>query len=242
MAPPRPSEAIINEKKPVIIASASLALSILAGGGVLYYLHFVVLPKAQKQLEAAQKAVADAKDKQGKIKPYKEQIESLKKEEEKKKTRIPNLDSKEYDGLANLLDDIRKRAGVDLAGGNYSQPKGASAAKAPKGAAAAATSTAGVHKVNYDMQVKGGFHQLLRYLNLLEKERRFLNVDTFTITKGSEAKDTKDGKGAAVAVRNLKVVVSSYTYRTPPPPPPPPGTTPTAVEADKGAQSTPVPD
>ena len=231
----------MNEKKPLIIASAVLALIILAGGGVLYYLHFVVLPKAQKQLEAAQKAVADAKDKQGKIKPFTEQIENLKKEEEKKKTRIPNLDSKEYDGLANLLDDIRKRAGVDLSGGSYSQPKGAAAKAGPRTAAAAAP-TSGVHKVNYDMNVKGGFHQLLRYLNLLERERRFLNVDSFTITKGSDGKESKEGKGASQAVRNLKVAVSSYTYRTPPPPPPPPGTASTAVEADKGGQSTLPPD
>ena len=238
----------MNEKKPLIIASAALAVIILAGGGALYYLHFVVLPKAQKELEAAQKAVADAKDKQNKIKPYTDQIAALKIEEEKKKTRIPNLDSKEYDGLANLLDDIRKRAGVDLSGGTYSQPKGTAATptRAPRapagaaGAAAAAAPTAGVHKVHYDMIVKGGFHQLLRYLNLLEKERRFLNVESFTITKGAEAKEAKDGKSATAAIRQLKVTVSSHTYRTPPPPPP---TTPTAaVEIDKGGQSTPVPD
>jgi hypothetical protein len=225
----------MNEKKPLIIASAALGLIILAGGGILYYLHFVVLPKVQKELEVAQKAVADAKDKQGKIKGYKLEIDRLTKEEEKKKTRIPNLDSKEYDGLANLLDDIRKRAGVDLSGGTYAQSKTATAAKAaPRGAAAAPTT--GVHKVQYDMNVKGGFHQLLRYLNLLEKERRFLNVESFAITKGSET--TGKDKGAAQAMRQLKVIVSSYTYRTPPPPPP---VTPTAVveAAEKGGQSTP---
>ncbi|HEX7897383.1 MAG TPA: hypothetical protein VF950_06465 [Planctomycetota bacterium] len=230
----------MNEKKPLIIASAALGVIILAGGGMLYYFHFVVLPKVQKALDAAQKAVAEAKDKQGKIKGFKEEIERLKKVEEQKKTRIPNLDSKEYDGLANLLDDIRKRAGVNLSGGTYAQPKaaaGAAAARAaPKGAAAAAAPTTGVHKVQYTMDIRGGFHQLLRYLNLLEKERRFLNVDTFTITKGA---DTGKGDKAGQAVRNLKVVVSSYTYRTPPAPPTPATAT---AEADKGGQSTPVPD
>jgi hypothetical protein len=239
----------MNEKKPLIIASAALGLIILVGGGVLYYLHFVVLPKAQKELEQAQKAVADAKDKQSKIKGFNEEIERLKKEEEKKKTRIPNLDSKEYDGLANLLDDIRKRAGVDLSGGTYSQSKSTAAAKssAPKPVGkggAAPVSTAGVHKVQYDLQVKGGFHQLLRFLNLLEKERRFLNVETFDIAKGSgdgiAAKEAKAGKSIPGApIRNLKVVVSSYTYRTAAAPPPP---APVTVEIDKGGQSTPVPD
>lgn len=234
----------MNEKKPLIIASAVLGLIILVGGGVLYYLHFVVLPKAQKALEAAQKAVADAKDKQGKIKGFNEEIERLKKEEEKKKTRIPNLDSKEYDGLANLLDDLRKRAGVDLAGGSFSQPKTAVKTASSRTAKGAAAPAAGVHKVQYDLNVKGGLHQLLRFLNLLEKERRFLNVETFDVTKGSgdsiAAKDAKAGKSSPGApIRNLKVVVSSYTYRTPPPPPSP---TTAVAEVDKGGQSTPVPD
>ena len=226
----------MNEKKPLIIASAALGLIILAGGGVLYYLHFVVLPKSQKALDAAQKAVADAQDKKGKIKGFVDQIEVLKKEEEKKKTRIPNLDSKEYDGLANLLDDIRKRAGVDISGGRYSQPKATTAGKGPKGAGAGAA-TANVHKVQYDMTVKGAFHQLVRYLNLIEKERRFLNVDTFVVTRGSDS--ASRGKGVAQAMRDLKITVSSYTYRTAPTPAAPPS--PAAAE-DKGGQSTPVPD
>jgi len=236
----------MNEKKPLIIASAALGLIILVGGGVLYYLHFVVLPKIQKDLDDAQKAVADAKDKQNKIKGFTEEIERLKKEEEKKKTRIPNLDSKEYDGLANLLDDLRKRAGVDLAGGAYSQSKsspGAARAGAPKTPAKGAPApTAGVHKVQYDLNVKGGFHQLLRFLNLLEKERRFLNVESFDVARGTadtSARDIKAGKSSAPApIRNLKVVVSSYTYRTAPPPPAPT----VGVEVDRGGQSTPVPD
>lgn len=225
----------MNEKKPLIIASAALALIIMAGGGVLYYLHFVVLPQNQKLLDEARKAVADAKDKQGKIKAFTDQIALLKKDEEKKKSRIPNLDSKEYDGLANLLDDIRKRAGVDISGGRYSPAKtAATTTKAPKGAAAGPG--ANVHKVQYDMSVRGAFHQLVRYLNLVEKEKRFLNVDTFVIARGSEV--ASKGKSVAQAVRELKITISTYTYRTPAPPPPT-----VAPEADdKGGQSTPVPE
>lgn len=228
----------MNEKKPLIIASAVLALIIMAGGGTLYYLHFVVLPENVKARDAARKAVADAKDKKGKIKGFTETIESLKKEEEQKKSRIPNLDSKEYDGLAVLMDDLRKRAGVDINRGAFSQSKAAAAAAAkgaPKGGPA--PPSANVHKVQYDFQVKGAFHQLVRYLNLVEKERRFLNVENFSIVRGSEA--ATKGKSAAQAMRELKISISSYTYRVPPTVEPPP-TTP--VADDKGGQSTPVPD
>lgn len=215
----------MNEKKPLIIASAVLAVIILAGGGALYYFHFVVMPKALKELEDAKKAVADAMDKKSKIKGYLEQIDVLKKDEEKKRSRIPNLDTKEYDGLANLLDDIRKRAGVDISGGRFSQAR-----EAGPGVA-----SPNVHKVQYDMNVKGAFHQLVRYLNLIEKEKRYLGVDSLTIGRGADA--SVRGRSVAQAMRDLKITLSSYTYRVPPTPPPV-----TVAEDKGGGQSTPVPD
>jgi hypothetical protein len=86
------------------------------------------------------------------------------------------------------------------------------------------------------MSVRGAFHQLVRYLNLVEKEKRFLNVDTFSILRGSDG--GLKGNTVAQAVRELKITISTYTYRTPALPPPPAA----ATAEDKGGQSTPVPD
>lgn len=223
----------MNEKKPIIIACAVLSLIILAGGAAIYYFRFVVLPEREKVLAQAREAVKQAQEKKAKIDGLKKEILKLSEDEAKEKTRIPDLDGLEYDGLANLLDDIRKRTGVDVAKGTYSQAKSAGGAAA-KGAAPAASN---VHKVQYDLGVKGGFHQLLRYLNQLEKERRFLFVESFTVGKGSEGGAARGATGGATqAVRDLKVVVSSYTYRPTAParkaPPP----------EDKGGVSTDVPE
>jgi Tfp pilus assembly protein PilO len=221
----------MNEKKPLIIACAVLAFIIIAGGSALYYFHFVVLPKSQAALDAARKAVAEAKEKKNKIKELVANIDRLKAEEAEKKSRIPNLDAKEYDGLANLLDDIRKRAGVDVSKGTFQRPR---AEAAGKGAPVAAGN---VHKVQYDMGVKGAFHQLVRYLNLLEKEKRFINVESFTIGRGTDA--AVRGKSVAQAVRDLKIVVSSYTWRHGPTG----AATPAVVSVEeKGGVSTPVPE
>jgi hypothetical protein len=221
----------MNEKKPIIIACAVLGLIVLAGGSAIYYFNFVILPEKQKILNAAIAEVKKAKDKRDLIPKIQEQIKDLRAQEVKKKTRIPDLDGKEYDGLANLLDEIRKRAGVEVAKGSYSLPKTTTGRGAP-------TANNNVHKVQYDLGAKGGFHQLLRYLNMLEKDRRFMNVESFTISKGADTTTRGGAKGATQAVRELKVTLTTYTYR---PLGAPAAATIKKDEDDKGGQSTDVP-
>ncbi len=220
----------MNEKKPIIIACVVLFLIVSAGGSAIYYLQFVKLPEREKVLADAVADVKQAQEKKAAIPKLEAAIKDLTAQEIKKKTRIPDLDGLEYDGLANLLDDIRKRAGVDVSKGTFALAK--TGAGARPGAAAA-----NVHSVQYDLGVKGGFHQLLRYINMLEKDRRFLNVDSFVVSKGSDTGAAKSGvKGATQAMRDLKVTISSYTYRVPPPP-----AKPAAKETD-GGRSTDVPE
>src|SRR6185503_20076235 len=69
-----------------------------------------------------------------------------------------------------------------------------------------------IHKVQYDISVQGSFYQLIRYINLLEQQRRFIGVDNFSIAKG--AGDTSKLKAAAPK-RDLKLSIYSYTYKQP---------------------------
>ena len=225
----------MNEKKPLIIACIALGVIILAGGSLLYYFNFVVLPEQEKLLAGANAELAKAREKKALIPKIEASISDLRAQEVKKKTRIPDLDDKEYDGLALLLDDMRKRAGVDVAKGSYSIPK--AAATTGRAGAAAGGASANVHKVQYDLGVKGGFHQLLRYLNMLEKDRRFINVESFSIAKGGAEGGAKGGnRGATQAIRELKVVITSYTYRQGAKPPK------AIAKEDEGGISTDVPE
>src|SRR4029078_483135 len=86
-----------------------------------------------------------------------------------------------------------------------------------------------IHKVQYDISVQGSFYQLIRYINLLEQQRRFIGVDNFSIAKG--AGDTSKLKAAApqrdlgardpaklkaaAPKRALKLSIYSYTYKQP---------------------------
>jgi Tfp pilus assembly protein PilO len=61
--------------------------------------------------------------------------------------------------------------------------------------------------VQFDLSVSGSFFQLLRYINLLEQQSRFINVESFQIQPAQ-------GQGVEAALRrNMRVTIYSYTYR-----------------------------
>lgn len=196
----------MNEKRITLITIACLVILLGATGGAYYYFHLTKLTELQAELERVKAAVADAEQKKNKIPILKEQIAKLRAEEEKLAPRIPNLGRHEYDLLANLLDDLRRRSGVIVPQARWvtaTRPQ-------PVPGRPARTIPPTVHKVQFDLNVSGSFFQLLRYINLLEQESqqfRFINVESFQIQPAQ-------GQGLEAALRrNMRVTIYSYTYR-----------------------------
>jgi len=198
----------MNEKQFTIIWVVALALIIIAGGAAIYYLQFEVLEQKKQELIVAQGQVLDATKKKNAIPGLRTSIAELEKKESELITHIPNLTRAEYDVLAELLDDLRRKAGVSVSHASWQVPSRAAAM--PGRPAQPPT----VHKVQYDLGVTGNFYQLLRYINLLEQNRRFMGVDNFSIAKGAGG----DGKGPALPKRDLHIIIYSYTYKLPPVP------------------------
>ena len=194
----------MNEKKVTIITIACLAFILLAGGGLIYYLKFVKLEELEKQLKSVTQERDDTKKKVDQIPSLKAEIAKLEVEEKEKSTRIPNLDRAEYDRFANMLDEFRRRSGVTVSRGGWvkaTKPSPVPGRPPPRAIPPR------VHKVQYDLAVTGGFYQLLRYINLLERETRFINVEQIQIAKASDSE-----KGASLK-RDMKITLYSYTYR-----------------------------
>ena len=230
----------MNEKKVTVITIVCLVLILLAGGGAIYYLEFDVLAAKQVELDGLKAQVADAKKKQAEIKIIEANIKRIQEALQVESKKIPDLDREEYDKLANMLDDFRRRAGVtvDRASWNTPKPPFAIASRPTR----LTSIPPNVHKVEYDLTVSGTFYQLLRYINLLEQQTRFMNVESFTITPGAASPTPVVAGAAAAAVRqpppqrNLKVTIYTYTYKPQPKP--------FEIEAvaEIPSQSTPVPD
>jgi Tfp pilus assembly protein PilO len=210
----------MNEKKVTIITVVCLILIVLAGGGAIYYFQFEVLAEKERELEAVRARVKDAKDKVAKIPGLIKKIEEIQKALEVEGKRIPDLSREEYDKLADLLDGFRQRSGVTVDRAGWGTPKAPiPIAGRPNRLTAIPRN---VHKVEYDLTVTGTFYQLLRYINLLEQEQRFLNVESFSVVPGAQApvRPTAAGVVAPQAPlrRDLKVTVYTYTYRPVPKP------------------------
>jgi Tfp pilus assembly protein PilO len=203
----------VNEKQVTIITIACLVVIVLLGGGLIYYLNFVVLEDRRKELTQVKGQVADAQHKVNQIPQLKAQIKARTEEAAEKSKRIPNLTRDEYDTFANLLDDLRRRSGVMVSRGGWMQ--GAKPLSGTVRPTKLIPPT--VHKVQYELSVTGSFYQLLRYLNLLEQQGRFINVESFSIGKSSTSEQPAAAgapPGPATAPkREMKLTLFSYTYR-----------------------------
>ncbi len=201
----------MSEKQVTVITVVCLILIVLAGAGCVWYFHFTVLPEKQQQLDQVLEQVRAAQAKVSQIEPLKKKIAELEAEEADLIKRIPNLTRLEYDVFADLLDDLRRRSGVTIPTARWVVPQ----RPAPLPHRPARTIPATVHKVQYEIAVLGGFYQLLRYLNLLELQNRFINVESFTIGRGQEQQAGPRGERAGPVRRDMKVTLYSYTYKLP---------------------------
>lgn len=198
----------MSEKQVMIISFVVLGVILLLGGGVIYYLQFEVLEAKNQELATAEKELNDAKAKVAQIEGIKKEIDKLRDQIKTKEVRIPDLTRLEYDEFANLLDELRKQAGVFVSTGRWIQVQ----KPQPVPGRPTRTYPPTIHKVQYELSVSGGFFQLLKFVNLLEEHKRFINVDSFTIIPmqvlGTSGQPT-------IPRREMKVMLYSFTYKSP---------------------------
>ena len=226
----------MNEKKPLIITIVVLVIVLILGGVGIYFLEYDYLAQLKDQLAQEQLKVEEAEKKKAKIPGLLAAIEDLKKQEREKIVKIPDLGRAEYDVFAVLLDGLRKQSGVTVGRGGWQtpQPQSRGGIRVP--------ST--VHKVEYSISADGSFYQLLRYLNLLEQQKRFISIEQLSFGRGTEP----TGAAAAgrtptqvrqAAKREMKLVLASYTYR---PSNPQTGLMPAKPAEERSGKSTDLPD
>lgn len=203
----------MSEKQVTVITIVILSLFLLAGGSGFYYLYFVVLEEKIQERTALQSQVDDADAKVKKIPALLKEIEGLEQKEKKVIEQIPNLTQMEYDAFADMLDGFRTQSGVSVSRGAWSVPT----RPTPLPGRPDVPQPKSVHKIQYDLTVTGSFYQLLRYVNLLEQQRRFIGVYSFTVGKSAGLESLKVGKAKAPG-RDLKITIYSYTYKLPPAP------------------------
>ncbi len=192
----------MSEKRVLIVTIVALALVVIAGAAAIWWFQFNVLAEKEQKLIQVKDELRIAEGKVKQIEGLRKAIAAIEKDIEEKQKRIPNLDRAEYDKFANLLDEKRRRAGVFVPQARW--------VTATRPQAVAGRPVRGIppsmHKVQYDMQVRGGFYQLLKYVNLIEEDRRFINVENFSIMPSG-------GAAAGQFVRDMRLTLYSFTYR-----------------------------
>lgn len=192
----------MSEKQVTLITLGVLAVIVLVGGVAIYVLQFKVLRKKDQDITNMQKSLKEDQAKQRDIDKVRKDAAAQAKIEKEKEGRIPVLDIEEYDRFMDTVEAMRQKSGVMIGTAKMVTPKKATGGKA------AVKLPANIHKVTYDFVVIGGFAQLLRFLNLVEQQNRFMRVETFSIGAG------KSGAVKALGlVPTMKVQLYTYTYK-----------------------------
>ena len=176
-----------------------------------------------KELEKVRKKVDKANKQKREIPALEKKVEVLKTKAEAEIKRIPDFTKYEYDGFVNLLEEMKKQSNILITSATYLPPRGGRG----RPQAGEKQIPPDVHKVEYDLVCVGGFFPLLRFLNLLETETRFMEVHSADIT----AIDA--GAEENPFLRELRVKVIAYTFNLPKVP-----ETQEEVEEDKPIETT----
>ncbi len=219
----------MNEKQITIICITLLVVFVLVGGGLLYYMEFTTHEEIRKQIAKVKKEVDTAEKNRRDWPGLDKENAQLKADIDLLAVRIPifipGRKPYEMDTIVDLIDGLRKSSNVYISSGRYTPiPTGAPPLPG------------NVQKVTYDFSVRGGWFNLLRFINMLETTKRVMNVDSIIITPGGG-----DEKLTSTPRRDLTIRVTSYMYREGPPPPDPnapPETTPKEEIKDKPAGET----
>lgn len=229
----------MSERQMTIGLLIAMGVIVVFGLGGVYWLRYHWLAEAEAELVVYTQRVDEAQAKKAKIPTLEATIKRLSEQIERDRQQIPVFSPRdENDQFADLVDHLRKKCRVVLAGARWSAPRapGPGEVGIP----------AGIFQARYEIKVGGGFYQILNYLNHLETDRRFLVADNIKIFAGNVAE--KSGKAP---VRELHLNLSTFLQRPAAAPPGPPGVPTATKPGDKPADaapeeprrvSTPIPD
>lgn len=209
----------LSEKQMTILTISALVLVLLAGGGAIYYLQFVVIAEKKTEIAGVEQKIAEEQTKVPQMDVFRNAIETAKKKIAAAKGVIPTIDEKEYDSFVDSIDELRRRAGVDVASGRLSLTNRSN----PTGGALPGN----FYRVDYTLTVTGTFDLLLRFLNILETNDRFVHVQRFAVTPTPDS----------VSHCSLPLTISSYLFTQPGAPPKPPA----SKEPSAAVETTPIP-
>lgn len=197
----------MSEKQITLITVIILGVVLLGGAAGVWYLYFNVLEDAKKEVEVLKKKVAADLKKQKAIPGLKIKLAEKEREAAEKVLQIPDFGKQEYDRFINTIEDLKRKAGIQIwSAQEVLQRRGV----ARRGQGGAAQLPPDVHRVDYEMTCNGEFFPLLRFLNLLETDTRFISVEGCTISVPTTAGAVETG----ALVREMKLRISTYSYTT----------------------------
>lgn len=196
----------MSEKQVTMITLAVLAVVLLGGGAAIYYLNFVDCKELEEKRDALKVQVQADLKKKNEIPGLKEKLAQKEAEASEKASRIPNEDRQEYDRFIKAVERVRRQSRVFIWSAKHVEPRGAKIRRPGQGKQIPKD----VNQVDYEFTCNGHFYSLLRFVNLIETDDRFLEVKRCSITKPD---NIEDEEGPASLIRQMRIRMTTYAYQ-----------------------------
>lgn len=174
------------------IGGTSVALCLVAGGGI-YYTHGLI-EEVEAQIAVKEKAVADADQKIAQIPALEKDVIILRENLDEYVKILP--DNKELADFLRMLNQFNRQSGV----------QSTSLASKPRREAKGERFT----PIEYTYDMTATLWQCLKFMNLVENFERFVSITDFSIQTGSEVRN-EDTRGGDV-VHKVKLTLQTYAY------------------------------
>ena len=195
-----------TEKALTIIMIVLLVVTVLGGGFANYYFYGKLGEKG-KLIGDLTKQRDDGESKRAQISTIDNKIEEIKPRVKKLTDSIPTFSFlSEYDNLAELINQIAKESGVVISESKFKIAEPGKAGGKGGGKTKSALPS-NVNQIDCEIKVKGLFFQILKFVNLIETNDRFLlleNIGNMTVAGGSSGEP---------APFDLRVNIKTYSYK-----------------------------
>jgi Tfp pilus assembly protein PilO len=181
-----------QKKLLLTIGGTSLALCLVAGGGIYYASGLIA--EVELQIEDKQKAITAAEAKIATIPVLERDVIVLRENLDEYVKILPN--DRELADFLRMLNQFNRQSGVQA---KVLQPKTRREAKGER-----------FTPIEYSYELTATLWQCMKFMNLIENFERFVSIVDFTITAGSETNgaDTREGD----VVHKVRLTLQTYAY------------------------------
>ena len=184
------------EKKTTIIWIVLLGVVVLLGGGLAAWVELSWIADKKADLKKETDTANSMQKKANELGTLEKQKTELVEKSAQECLKIPDFTPDEFDNFVDTVEQMRRRSNTYI---------GVAQVKSERRTKGASPLPKNVKKITYQLDMGGAFYPLVRFINLAETQKRFIKVETCTLSSSQAQERTPMD-------REMNITLSTYAY------------------------------